>query len=84
MFELELSMFYLFVLILCVMGLLLGVLALVVLRKYNVSKQEEHFQESLDDLNEKLEKGLLSELHYRNCRYDLEQLYRSYFEKWRL
>lgn len=59
----------------------LAILAIILLKKYTLWKQELHFEKSLADLNGRLEKGQISKQTYRTCRFDLEQLFRMYFMK---
>ena len=61
----------------------IAIYGLLILRKYTLWKQEQHFIKSLDDLNKNLKDGMISLEHYKNMRYDLEKIYQNYFEKWK-
>lgn len=62
---------------------IVAVYGLIILKKFQIWKQDQHYDKSLMDLNERLSNREISEQQYRNCKFDLEQLYRSYFEKWK-
>lgn len=60
-----------------------AVLGLIVLKKYVIWRQQIHFEKSMEDLNQRLQKKEISKECYRGCRYDLESLYRNYFKNWK-